>query len=96
MDDLRSCPIPHPDLISRPVEDELVIVRPVDGQIRVLNSVGALIWRSMDGERTLKELAELVCDEYEVSISEAKEDIQSFLDPFVENGLVLWADREGR
>ena len=95
MDEPKRCPIPHPDLISRSVDDELVIVRPADGQIRVLNSVGALVWRLMDGQQTVSDLANLVCAEYQVSFLDAKNDIRTFLDPLVMNGLVIWTEQEG-
>ena len=87
-------PIPHPDLIWRFVDDELVIVRPSDGQIRVLNSVAAFVWRSMDGHRTVSDLASLVCAEYEVSYSKAASDIEDLIAPLVENGLVQWSGLE--
>ena len=93
-DELALSPIPHPDLIWRFVDDELVIVRPSDGQIRVLNSVGAFIWQSMDGRRTVSDLASLVCAEYEVSLSEAESDVEDLIDPLAENGLVLWTGLE--
>jgi hypothetical protein len=94
MDDKKRCPIPHPELLSRSVDDELVIVRPADGQIRVLNSVGALVWRSMDGKRTISDIANLVCAEYQVSLSDAAGDIQCFLDPLVKDGMVAWTGLE--
>lgn len=86
------CPSPHPDLLWRLVDDELVIVRPIDGEIRVLNRVGAFVWRSMDGQRTVADLACLVTEEYQVSLPEACSDIHSFLAPLTESGLVEWND----
>jgi hypothetical protein len=84
-------PVHNPELIWRPVDDELVIVRPSDGQIRVLNGVGAFVWRSMDGRRTVGDIAGLVCAEYEVSLEEAETDIRQFLEPLTEDGMVQWS-----
>jgi hypothetical protein len=84
-------PMRNPELVWRPVGDELVIVRPSDGQIRVLNGVGALIWRSMDGHRAISQIAGLVCDEYEVSLEQAEDDIRLFLEPLTEDGMVQWS-----
>jgi hypothetical protein len=83
-------PIRNPELVWRPVDDGLVIVRPSDGQIRVLNGVGALVWQSMDGRRTVGDIADLVCDEYEVSLEQAQDDIRLFLEPLTEDGMVQW------
>lgn len=84
-------PARNPELIWRPVDDELVIVRPSDGQIRVLNGVGALIWKSLDGRRTVGDIAGLVCAEYEVSLEQAEDDIRLFLEPLTEDGMVQWS-----
>lgn len=84
-------PTRNPELIWRPVDGELVIVRPSDGQIRVLNGVGALVWQSMDGHRTVGDLADLVCAEYKVSLPQAEEDILHFLQPLAEDDMVRWS-----
>jgi hypothetical protein len=87
-------PVRNPELVWRLVDDELVIVRPSDGQIRVLNDVGSFVWRALDGRREVSDLAHLVCDEYQVSLREAVDDIQLFLDPLVEDGMVQWTRLE--
>jgi hypothetical protein len=83
-------PVRNPELVWRLVDDELVIVRPSDGQIRVLNDVGSFVWQALDGCREVSDLARLVCDEYQVSLEEAADDIQLFLAPLVEDGMVQW------
>lgn len=85
-----SLPVRDPDLVWRSMDDELVIVRPSDGQIRVLNGVGSFVWRSMDGERTISDLTELVCTEYEVSAGSAEVDISAFLAGLLDEGMVHW------
>lgn len=84
-------PTRDPELIWRPVDDELVIVRPSDGQIRVLNGVGAFVWQSLDGHRTLGDIAGLVCAEYEVTLPQAEEDVRLFLQPLADDGMVQWS-----
>jgi len=79
-----------PELVWRPLDDELVIVRPADGQIRVLNGVGSFIWQLLDGQRAVCNLAEMVADEYQVSPGEAELDIGAFLGELADDGLVKW------
>ena len=87
-------PVPDSELVWRLVDDEMVIVRLSDGQIRVLNDIGSFIWQLMDGRRTVSDLACLVCAEYEVSQQEAEDDIQLFLGPLIQDGIVCWANSE--
>ena len=88
MTDQTLCPTRNPELVWRPLDEELVVVRPSDGQIRVFNEVGAFIWQSMDGQNTVSGLAELVCAEYQVSLQEAEADVQAFLGELADDGLV--------
>lgn len=81
----------NPDLVWRPLEDELVIVRPSDGQIRVLNGVGSFIWQALDGQRTCTDMAQLVCSEYQVSEAHAQADVIEFLSQLAEDHLVQQA-----
>ena len=83
-------PIHNPELVWRPLDDELVIVRPSDGQIRVLNGVGSFIWQAVDGKRSTADVAYLVCSEYEVSPEEALADVIEFLDKLSQDELVTW------
>ena len=82
------------ELVWRLVDDEMVIVRLSDGQIRVLNDIGSFVWQLMDGRRTISDLACLVCAEYEVSRQEAEDDIQLFLAPLIQDGIVSWVSSE--
>ena len=82
----------NPDLVWRPLQDELVIVRPADGQIRVLNGVGSFVWQALDGENSCAAIAQLVCAEYEVSVEEAEADVLGFLTELAADDLVRLAD----
>ena len=87
-------PVRGSGLDWRLVDGEMVIVRLSDGQIRVLNEIGSFIWQLMDGRRTISDLASLVCAEYEVSQQEAEGDIQLFLAPLIQDGIVRWENLE--
>lgn len=80
-----------PDLVWRLLEDELVIVRPSDGQIRVLNGVGAFIWMTLDGERSLDHLRGKICAEYQVSDQVAGKDLIAFIQELADEGFVSLA-----
>jgi hypothetical protein len=69
-----------PQVIWRVLQDELVLVRPTSGEIRVLNSVGAFLWQTLDGELTAAELAKRVTQSYQVSQPQAEADVLAFLE----------------
>ena len=85
-------PVHNQELVWRPLEGELVIVRPSDGQIRVLNGVGSFIWQAVDGQRSITEIAQSVCAEYEVSEQEAQADVIAFLNELSVDKLVSWQE----
>lgn len=76
---LEDIPVIHPSVIGRIVDQEAVLVLPEQGQVKVLNPVGARIWTMIDGIRTIREIADLICQEYEVDPSQAEEDAIQFI-----------------
>jgi hypothetical protein len=50
-----------------------------------LNEVGAMIWQLIDGQKTGRQLAEAVKDEYDV---EAEDDVVDFLQSLEDAGLI--------
>jgi hypothetical protein len=88
-------PLRDPAVIWRALEDELVIVRPASGEIRVLNAVGAFVWRSIDGRLAIADLASRVSDSFAVSSKQAKVDVEAFVEELVAEGwLSMMSDLE--
>lgn len=57
-------------------------------EIVVLNPVSALIWKELETEKSLDEIAEAVCKNFDVSKDEARADAAEFLE-ILKNGGVL-------
>lgn len=85
-------PIPSPDLVGRLVGDEAVLVLPGQGQVKVLNEVGARIWSLADGSRTVKAIARIVCQEFEVDEIQADADVKEFIEVLVQKGILLLSE----
>jgi hypothetical protein len=79
-------PVQDPEVLWRVLQEEVVIVRPASGEIRVLNAVGALIWRCADGKRTVADLAREVSSRYAVSYDDAQLDVAAFIGELVAEG----------
>ena len=63
---------PLEDVVVRKIEGEIVIVPPVAGigdvqidELYTLNETGQAIWKQLDGQRTLKDVAALLADEFD-------------------------------
>lgn len=76
---LDSIPVMLPAVVGRIIDDEAVLVLPEQGQVKVLNPVGARIWTMIDGVRSVREIAALIGQEYEVDPRQAEEDTLQFV-----------------
>lgn len=72
----------------RIIDNEAVIVSPLDSEVTILNEVGSLIWKLMDGFRDIEQLVKELCKEYEVSVEEAKKDIEEFIEDLTNKNLL--------
>lgn len=86
--------IRNQEVVSRKIEGELIIVPIRSGvgdlnSLYTLNPVGSVLWDFMTEGHTVGEMVQRVCDEFEVTKTQAERDIEMFLDSFLEEKLVL-------
>jgi Coenzyme PQQ synthesis protein D (PqqD) len=84
------------EVVSRKIEGEFIIVPIRCGvgdlnSLYTLNPVGSVLWEFMSEGHTVAEMVERVCEEFDVTGSQAKQDIEEFLESLVEEKLVLAA-----
>jgi len=72
---------------------EAVVVLPARGKIDILNEVGARIWSMVDGHRSVREIATVICDEYHVSTTQAEADTMAFLEDLSSRGAITFSDQ---
>ncbi len=78
-------------LIWRKVGKEIVILNEGGTQLCNLNQTGATIWTLADGTKTLQEIANELCAQFEVSPAEALGDVEDLAQQLVEAGLADWS-----
>ncbi len=88
------------EVVARLIEGELLIVPIRSGvgdlnALYTLNQVGSVLWDFMKEGHTVEEMVGRVCDEFEVTSSQAQSDIRNFLDEMLAEKLVQ-AQAEGR
>ena len=96
---IEKCPQKDPNIVSRKIADEVILVpiRQNVGDLEsvfTLNEVGAFIWEQIDGRRQVKEIKEMIVEEFDVGEEEAEKDLIEFIQQLEEIGGVLAASEE--
>ena len=76
----ESRPSPSPQAVFRGMRDGGVLLNLGSGQYHGINEVGVLIWRLLDGQRTVADVAVALREE----VSGAPEDLEGYVREFLE------------
>ena len=77
-----------PHVVSRVVDDETVLLNLESGIYFGVDEVGQRIWQLVGEGKTLREVVEAVVGEYDVSRSQAEDDVLAFAETLIERGLL--------
>ena len=91
--DLARYPVLHPQVATRIVDGEALIVLADSGQVNVLNPVGTRMWELMDGTRSVQQIADAICDEFDVARDEAERDLETFVQELIDAGAIELQDQ---
>ena len=87
--------IPSGDVVARDIEGELIIVPLTSGigdsedEIFTLNDTGRAIWGSLDGKRTLREVAKDLKREFEALPGEIEADVVGLVKELAKRKMVV-------
>lgn len=93
MDILTKCFVKKEECVSREIAGETLIV-PVRSHvgdvnaIYTMNELGTMIWNLVDGQTNVGQIAEAICNSYDVAPEKAIEDITDFIHSLEVAGLV--------
>jgi len=73
------------------LEGQAVIVVPARREMHELDETATFLWRELEGSRSVAELVEALCGEFEVEPARAEEDVRAFVARLEEKGLVVRA-----
>jgi len=69
------------------IQGEAVIVCPARRELHQLDPTATFLWNRLDRPRTAAELAEALCEEFEVTPEQAERDVRAFLADLERKGL---------
>ena len=79
MMDLLAVPMPSDSFCVREVGDETVFLTESGTEVLSLNAVGSFVWQQVDGNHSLQDIVDLICDEYDVEAEQAETDLRRFV-----------------
>ena len=79
---------PNKDLVFSNVADEVVILDLKSGVYHGLESVGARAWELMAEARPVREVRDLLLDEYDVECQQCESDLLRLIEELKSHGLV--------
>jgi hypothetical protein len=76
-------------VLAQQGQDALVLLSLDDGSYFSLNEVGAHVWNLCDGTRTLAQVVEDVCTEFDATPEEVTPDVLSLVDDLASEKLLV-------
>lgn len=78
------------------MDGEAVLVHPGRGEVKVLNRLGAEVWKRLNGVRTVRDVVEELILVYTVDQAVLEADVTRFIESLHTRELVTFADLAGR
>ena len=74
---------------SRIIDGQAVIMTLGDNTLHTLNGVGSRIWELCDGEKTLRDIADVIHEEYMIDYENALADCETFVQVMKSKGMLF-------
>jgi hypothetical protein len=80
------------DMVWKMVGNEAFIIDKDGTKIHQLNSVGSEIWKNSEGNLTIRQIIEAICNQFEITAEEAEKDSTLFIENMLTQDLVTLTD----
>jgi uncharacterized BrkB/YihY/UPF0761 family membrane protein len=78
-----------PESVSKIIEQEAIVIMPAQGKVNVFNELGSLIWTLSDGNSTVTEIVNHICEDYDVPREQVEHDVFEFIERLVTRGMLV-------
>lgn len=84
----KSAVVVDEDVVSCDLDGEIAILNMKNGVYYGLNPVGSQIWNLLQKPKTVEELSEAICKDYDVEKETCRKDVSKLIEDLLDNGLV--------
>ena len=88
MKNLRAVPVPAEGLTIRQIGNETIILAEAGEELHTLDETGTFVWSAIDGKKSLSQILDLICVEYEVTHDRAGDDLFVFVEALKGKGII--------
>ena len=88
MRNLSAVPVTVDRLTVKKIGTETIILTESGEQLHTLDQTGTYVWSEIDGKKTLGQILDKLCDEYDVTRDRAQADLQEFIGALEEKEIV--------
>jgi hypothetical protein len=88
MKNLSAVPVPADELIVKRIGKETIILTESGEELHTLDETGTFVWSVIDGKRTVGQILDNLCAEYDVVRDRAQKDLLSFIEALEEKKIV--------
>jgi hypothetical protein len=81
-------PIKTKNAISRKIEDETLVLNLQTKQYHILNETAGMIWELADGDHTIEDISQAICEEFEATVDVVTDDVIHTLEGLQKLGVV--------
>ena len=74
--------------VCRVIDGDIVLLIPEEAMLHALTGCGSRVWELTEGETAVSEIIQRICEEYEVELTRASEEITEFVHKLIEMKLV--------
>lgn len=91
---IETTPIQNQNVAYTVIDGEGALIDPQDSSLFWLNPVATRIWELADGQQTTREIANILCQEFEVDYETAVRDTQQMIEAFTNKRLFVVTSEE--
>ena len=91
MKNLSAVPVPAAGMTVKQIGTETIILTESGEQLHTLDQTGTYVWSEIDGKKSLGQILDGICDEYDVSRERAQADLLEFIDALEENQIIIFS-----
>ncbi len=90
---MEKIPLKNPNIVIREeFDDWALLFDPDTGRVFGINPTGVMVWKHMDGTRSLEKISRYIAHTFDKDYTEIIKDISDFLDRLIQNNFISFKE----